>query len=287
MAKEFNHNSVFKGTIQITSGIPAANKVLLSDATGNASWQVIPSIALTDVNVVANQTAQLALVGQEEGDVAIRTDENKSYVHNGGTAGTMADWTELLSPTAPNTNLAVDNINTTTLDITSSTGTDTTLPAATNAAAGLATAVHITAIEANTAKVSNVSTALSVGTVDGTTVGITSDGGTDDVIIPAATTSLAGVLSGADKTIIDSVKSVQKTVTTVAGVGLDIVHNLGTTALHVTCYNSANSIMNAEVTIGNAAAQANPTTTLHVTTAVAETNMRVVISTAPNLTILP
>ena len=30
--------------------------------------------------------------------MAIRTDENKTYIHNGGTAETMADWTQLLFP---------------------------------------------------------------------------------------------------------------------------------------------------------------------------------------------
>jgi hypothetical protein len=44
---------------------------------------------------------------------------------------------------------------------------------------------------------SNVSTALSVGTVGINTVGITSDGGADDVIIPAATVSTAGLLTTA------------------------------------------------------------------------------------------
>ena len=52
---------------------------------------LFPSITLTDLFTVANQAAQLALTA-EEGDVAIRTDEGKTYIHNGGSAGTMADW---------------------------------------------------------------------------------------------------------------------------------------------------------------------------------------------------
>ncbi|WP_312239061.1 hypothetical protein [Stenotrophomonas sp.] len=60
----------------------------------------LPPLALTDVAVVNSQAAQLALVAQE-GDVAVRTDISKNYIHNGGTAGTMADWTELLTPAAP------------------------------------------------------------------------------------------------------------------------------------------------------------------------------------------
>lgn len=60
----------------------------------------LPPLALTDVSVVNSQAAQLALVAQE-GDVAVRTDISKNYIHNGGTASTMADWTELLTPAAP------------------------------------------------------------------------------------------------------------------------------------------------------------------------------------------
>lgn len=71
------------------------------------------------------------------------------------------------------------------------------IPAATNAAAGHATAAHITAIEANTAKNTNVPTALSVGTVGVDTVAITSDGGADDVTLPAATSTTAGMLTTA------------------------------------------------------------------------------------------
>ncbi len=54
-----------------------------------------------------------------------------------------------------------------------------------------------TDVAANTAKNTNVSTSLSVGTVGINTVGITSDGGTDDVVLPAATVSAAGMLTTA------------------------------------------------------------------------------------------
>ena len=55
-------------------------------------------LALTTVQTAANQSAHLALTTQE-GDVVVRSDENKSYVHNGGTAGSMSDFTLLLTPT--------------------------------------------------------------------------------------------------------------------------------------------------------------------------------------------
>ena len=56
------------------------------------------AIAITSVQTAANETAHLALTTQE-GDVVVRTDQSKSYVKNSGTAGTMADFTELLAPT--------------------------------------------------------------------------------------------------------------------------------------------------------------------------------------------
>ena len=55
-------------------------------------------LALTTVQTAANQTAHLALTAQE-GDIVVRSDENKTYCHNGGSAGTMADFTLLATPT--------------------------------------------------------------------------------------------------------------------------------------------------------------------------------------------
>lgn len=58
----------------------------------------VASVALTSVRTVNSQVAQLAL-SLQEGDVVVRTDLNESYMHNGGTAGTMADYTLLATPT--------------------------------------------------------------------------------------------------------------------------------------------------------------------------------------------
>jgi hypothetical protein len=56
------------------------------------------AVALTTVQTAANQTAHLALTTQE-GDIVVRSDENKSYVRNSGSAGSMADYTLLATPT--------------------------------------------------------------------------------------------------------------------------------------------------------------------------------------------
>jgi hypothetical protein len=76
----------------------AANGFAPLDGDGFVPFANMPSLFFVEVNTVGSQAAQLALVAQE-GDVAIRTDINKSFIHNGGVAGTMADWSELLTPT--------------------------------------------------------------------------------------------------------------------------------------------------------------------------------------------
>jgi hypothetical protein len=58
----------------------------------------VTTLALTSVQTASSQSAHLALTTQE-GDVVVRSDENKSYVKNSGSAGTMADFTLLATPT--------------------------------------------------------------------------------------------------------------------------------------------------------------------------------------------
>lgn len=60
----------------------------------------LPAIAITDTFVVGSEAAMLALTA-ETGDVAVRTDESKSYILKGVDPSVLADWEELLSPTSP------------------------------------------------------------------------------------------------------------------------------------------------------------------------------------------
>lgn len=97
------------------------------------------------------------------------------------------------------TSLSLGTVNSTTMSITSDGGADdVTLIAATTNDAGLLTATLFDEIAVNTTKDTNVSTSLSTGTITATTYGITSDGGVDDIVLPEANTSQAGLL-GADK----------------------------------------------------------------------------------------
>jgi hypothetical protein len=75
-----------------------ANGVAPLDGSGLIPTSHLPALAISKPTVVANEAAQLALTA-EMGDVAIRTDIKKNFVHNGGTAGTMSDWSELQQAT--------------------------------------------------------------------------------------------------------------------------------------------------------------------------------------------
>ena len=68
------------------------------DGNGKLNNSVLPALSITNVTVVNSQSEQLALAA-ELWDVVVRTDENKTYIHNGWTAGDMTDYTLLLTPT--------------------------------------------------------------------------------------------------------------------------------------------------------------------------------------------
>ena len=65
---------------------------------GKLSEAVIPAIAITDTFVVDSQSAMLALKAQQ-GDVAVRTDVNKTFILKVAPATTLANWVELETPT--------------------------------------------------------------------------------------------------------------------------------------------------------------------------------------------
>lgn len=69
------------------------------DSSGKLADSVVPKIAMTNTYVVSSQTAMLALSNAQEGDVAVRTDLNKSFILKAVPYSTLANWQELLSPT--------------------------------------------------------------------------------------------------------------------------------------------------------------------------------------------
>lgn len=105
------------------------------------------------------------------------------------------------------TDLSVNTITATTLNVASSTGNDATIPAATVTDAGLMTAAmkaKLDGIEAGADN--NVGTDLSMANRGVDTLDIESSTG-NDITVPKATPSLTGLMSAADKTKLDTVTS--------------------------------------------------------------------------------
>lgn len=77
----------------------ATGQIPVLDASGKLDAAVLPAIAITDTFVVVSQAAMLALTA-EVGDVAVRTDLNKSFILKTAGPSVLANWQELLTPTA-------------------------------------------------------------------------------------------------------------------------------------------------------------------------------------------
>lgn len=77
----------------------SAGNIPILDSNGKLVDGIIPKIAITNTFVVATQAAMLALSTAQEGDIAVRTDLNKSFILKTTGYATLANWQELLTPT--------------------------------------------------------------------------------------------------------------------------------------------------------------------------------------------
>ena len=76
----------------------SSGNVPILDSNGKLADSVIPAVAITDTYVIDTEEEMLALSAQK-GDIAIRSDLNKSFVLQTTPASTLANWKELLTPT--------------------------------------------------------------------------------------------------------------------------------------------------------------------------------------------
>jgi hypothetical protein len=67
---------------------------------------ISPTLVITDTFVVSSQAAMLALTTAEKGDVAVRTDLNKTFILTDDPYSTLGNWQELLTPTDSVTSVA-------------------------------------------------------------------------------------------------------------------------------------------------------------------------------------
>lgn len=85
---------------KVNSATYAAGMALKADLVGGVvPTAQLPPIAVTEVSVVASEAAMLALTAQP-GDVAIRTDNSKTYILSTEPASTLANWAEIVAPGA-------------------------------------------------------------------------------------------------------------------------------------------------------------------------------------------
>lgn len=99
-----NKPSLFSGAYADLTGKPtlgtaaaadlgtAAGNVPVLDGSGKLASAVIPALAITSVSVVADDTARDALTVQE-GDIAVVTSTNKTFIYDGSA------WVEMKAPT--------------------------------------------------------------------------------------------------------------------------------------------------------------------------------------------
>lgn len=82
---------------QKLSGLAAvATSGSAADLTGTLPTSVLPPLAVNETTVVADQAAMLALTAQR-GDVAIRTDNSRTYILSSDSPSTLADWKQIMA----------------------------------------------------------------------------------------------------------------------------------------------------------------------------------------------
>ncbi|MER8924335.1 hypothetical protein [Mesorhizobium sp. M0859] len=86
------------GTAATKNTGTGAGNVPVLDAGGLLDEAILPALAITDTFEVASQAAMLALTAQR-GDIAVRSDLNKSYILKTAPATTLVNWVELRTPT--------------------------------------------------------------------------------------------------------------------------------------------------------------------------------------------
>jgi hypothetical protein len=200
------------------------------DGAGKINPAALPAIAITERFVVASQAAMLALTA-ETGDVAIRTDVNRSFILSGNPT-ILGNWQELLTPTDQVSSVfgrtgvvTAQAGDYTTTQVTEGTGlyftegrvrsTVLTGFAAAGARAAIAATDSIVTAFGKVQKWLNDLAAvaftgsaadLTTGTLPTARFDDTSHGSrTGGALHAAATGSVAGFMSGADKTKLDGI----------------------------------------------------------------------------------
>lgn len=91
-----NGDAVSVAYLESQKGI--ANGIAPLDSNGKVPFDHIPATAIAEVFVVASEAAMLAISGVGVGDIAIRSDLNRSFILRATPGTTLSNWNELLTP---------------------------------------------------------------------------------------------------------------------------------------------------------------------------------------------
>jgi hypothetical protein len=76
----------------------SANGVATLDSSAKIPQSQLPNISITDTFVVDSESEMLELIAQK-GDIAVRTDNNKTFILQSTPATSLSNWVELPTPT--------------------------------------------------------------------------------------------------------------------------------------------------------------------------------------------
>lgn len=87
------------GTVAVKDFGTSEGQIPILGVNGKLNDSIIPSLAITDSKVCASQAEMTGWATADIGDVAIRTDINKTFILNQKPASTISNWVELKTPT--------------------------------------------------------------------------------------------------------------------------------------------------------------------------------------------
>ncbi|ASX98696.1 minor tail protein [Arthrobacter phage Colucci] len=191
---------------QVATRAASSHGHTYADISGTVPTSALPPLAINDTFPVASQAAMLALTAQR-GDMAIRSDNGRSYVLSTDSPGTLADWKEIMAAGQVQSVAGKTGVVALVKADVGLGSVDNTSDAAKPVSTATQTALNAKANTSHThlwADLTDKPATFTPSAHVHSAADLTS--GTVPVArLPLATTSAAGAMSSADKTLFDSI----------------------------------------------------------------------------------